>query len=109
MIKPLIIAGFTAAFLVAAPALAQPQNDDAAARAVPVSYADLDLSQEADAQTLLRRLRQAANAACESHLAASSNARLTRAIAQCREDALTYAVARLDHPELTRLHRAERR
>ena len=109
MMKPLIVAGFSAALLLAAPAFAQPANNDAQANAVPVSYADLDLTQEADAQMLLRRLRHAASAACESQVAASGNARLARAIDRCRSDALEYAVARLDHPELTRLHAAERR
>jgi UrcA family protein len=108
MLKSLIVAGFSAAALLASPALAQSMESEAPARAVPVSYADLDLSQTADAQTLLQRLRYAATAACEQNAAAQGNARLERAIEQCRTEALDSAVAQLDQPELTRLHAARR-
>jgi UrcA family protein len=107
MIKSLIVTGFSAAALMATPAMAQSVKEDA--RAVPVSYADLDLTQAADAQLLLQRLRYAASAACEQNAAAQGNARLERAIDQCRTDALDSAVAQLDQPELTRLYVAQRR
>jgi len=106
MIKHLIIAGFSAAALFAAPALAQTGSE---ARAVPVSYADLDLTRTGDAQTLLNRLRYAAAASCTQIAAAQGNTRLNRAITQCSDEALDTAVAQIDRPELSRLHAAQRR
>lgn len=108
MLKGLIVIGFSAVALLATPALAQSAQDDARARATPVSYADLDLSQPEDAATLLQRLRNAAAASCEQNAAAQGNPRLERAIAQCRDEALSSAVAQLDQPELTRLHASRR-
>lgn len=108
MLKKLIVLGFSVAALLATPALAQSPQDDSRGRAMPVSYADLDLSQPEDAATLLQRLRTAAAASCEQNAAAQGNARLERAIAQCRDEALNSAVAQLDQPELTRLHAARR-
>ncbi|HRP12147.1 MAG TPA: UrcA family protein [Terricaulis sp.] len=106
MIKHLIVAGFSAAVLFAAPALAQTGSE---ARAVPVSYADLDLTRTGDAQTLLNRLRYAAEASCTQVAAAQGNPRLDRAIARCTTDALDSAVAQIDRAELSRLHAAQRR
>ena len=60
MLKKLIVLGFSVAALLATPALAQSPQDDSRGRAMPVSYADLDLSQPEDAATLLQRLRTAA-------------------------------------------------
>jgi len=105
MLKSLIVAGISAAAMLSAPAFAQTADQ---ARAVPVSYADLDLSQTADAQTMLQRLRYAAQASCERNAAAQGNPRLERAIAQCREEALESAVAQLDQPELTRVYATQR-
>ena len=64
-----------------------------------VSYADLDLSHEADAQRLLNRLRRAAASVCESgdvSLARQAQAR------SCRQSAIAIAVAKLQAPLVAR-------
>ena len=61
----------------------------------PVSYADLDLSQAADARLLANRLRRAAAELCET--ADITVARQTQARA-CRQAALRRAVHELQAP-----------
>lgn len=90
----------------AASALAQP--NDGEARAVPVRYADLDLSQTEDAQSLLSRLRYAAMRACAAEMQNQEGPAARRAIAECRDSAVAAAVAQIGETELTRLHQAQR-
>jgi len=108
MIKSLFIVFFSAASVIAAPALAQTAHHDGAARAMPVRYADLDLRQTEDAAALLSRLHQAASASCAPDQTAQANPRMRRAIDRCRDDAVASAVARIDREELTRLHARRR-
>jgi len=79
---------------LAAPAAAAPTAEQV--RLVErVSYADLDLSKEADAQRLVNRLRRAAADVCENgdiSLARQSQARA------CRQSAMAMAVAELQAP-----------
>jgi UrcA family protein len=106
--KRILIAAACLAAFGAASATAQEQTAPAA-RAVPVSYAGLDLSRTDEAAQLLNRMRTAAQRACTAEVAGRAAAPLRRAIETCREDAVATAVARLDQPELTRLHEATRR
>jgi UrcA family protein len=78
------------------------------ARAVPVRYADLNLSQSDDAATLLERLRLATTRACEVREVAHPVARTQRGIEACRQAALAEAVAKLDAPMVTQLYADQR-
>jgi UrcA family protein len=84
-------------------AVAVSDND----RAVPVRYADLDLSRADDAAALLSRLRSAAGRACAIDEVRRPGAALSRAMQDCREEAVARAVAQLNSPELTRLYAAD--
>jgi len=71
-----------------------------------VSFADLDLSKPAGAQTLYKRIKAAAAYVC------GSNGRYTRlggrkAWRACYDTAVANAVAQIDRPSLTALHREE--
>ena len=74
--------------------------------AVHVSYAGLDLSSEAGAAILYRRLKVAARQVCES----LNERQLTQHArwAACYEKALTDAVAQVNQPQVTALHRIQR-
>jgi UrcA family protein len=79
---------------------------DAAAerRQVAVSYADLDLSKPAGAQTLYKRIKGAASRVCRPtglYVMASRSHR------KCIETAVADAVAQVDRPSLTALHREQ--
>jgi UrcA family protein len=82
---------------------------EARPRAISVAYADLDLSRRDDASVLLGRLRLAAARACEVREVRQPGPTLRRAIAACRDEAVTQAVASIDAPELTRLYIPARR
>lgn len=73
---------------------------------VTVSYADLDLSKAAGAQTLYKRIKNAAARVC------GSSGRYTilegrKAWHACYDTAVANAVAQIDRPTLTALHREE--
>jgi UrcA family protein len=75
-------------------------------RAVRVSYADLDLTRQADVQLLLGRIENAAYRACggdpRQHPSYSVIPRRTEAaFKECREDAIARAVATIDAPVLS--------
>jgi UrcA family protein len=95
----LVAAGAAAATLIA-PAMAQAQ--DVGARAVRVRYADLDLSQPADASRMLARLHHAAKEVCDDPgirpLIFRAGERL------CEKAALDHAVASLNAPMLSALY-----
>ncbi|MES1156799.1 MAG: UrcA family protein [Alphaproteobacteria bacterium] len=78
-----------------------------AARAV--SYSDLDLTQAADARTMLTRLDRAARFACGGDARFDENYRIApNAVAAefelCRADALNSAVSQLNAPTVSRLY-----
>jgi UrcA family protein len=79
---------------LAAPAAAAPAGE-AFHLVQRVSYADLDLSKEADAQRLLNRLRRAAADVCESGDISLARQAQSRA---CRQSAMAMAVAELQAP-----------
>lgn len=106
--KKLISIAIFSAVALAGPALAQEGEANDIARAVPVRYADLDLSRATDAAILLSRLHNAANAACERPEIAQQGPALRRVMDACRTRALEAAVARINEPQLTALYDAER-
>ena len=71
---------------------------------VTVSFADLDLSKPAGAQTLYKRIRAAARRVCgpvDAHIA------VRRSSGECLGTAIADAVAQVDRPSLTALHEAD--
>jgi UrcA family protein len=71
-----------------------------------VSYADLDLSKPAGAQTLYKRIKAAAARVC----ARNDNYSILegrRAYHACFDTAVANAVSQIDRPALTALHREE--
>lgn len=81
-------------------------GDDAPqqARARPVSYSDLDVSRDADAATLMSRLRYAAMRVCEIKETEQLQPAARRNERNCRADSLASAVADVRSPALSRLH-----
>jgi UrcA family protein len=71
---------------------------------VKVSYADLNLSQPVDVQTLYRRLRNAAASVCSQYQ--SRELAVHHAYTRCYESALESAVAEIRSPELLAVDRA---
>jgi UrcA family protein len=71
-----------------------------------VSFADLDLSKAAGAQTLYKRIKVAARRVCgpaDRYTYGASN----NAFRKCFEAAVAHAVAQVDRPSLTALHQDE--
>jgi len=71
-----------------------------------VVYADLDLSQADDAEVLLGRIKEAAYRVCggdpRSHVGYDlMPSRIEWAFRECRDEAVTRAIARIDMPQLT--------
>jgi UrcA family protein len=91
------------ACLVASSASAEPK-----AKTQTVNFADLDLSKPAGAQTLYKRIKAAARNVCGpvDHYTFAGPAKAFR---QCYEKAIADAVAQIDRPSLTALHREETR
>lgn len=88
---------------VTPPSHAEP--DAAVTRTAAVAYADLDLSDDAGAQSLYRRIRVAARAVCTAtDLDFDLEAR--RRQRACARDAVAGAVERIGSDSLTRLHRS---
>lgn len=77
-------------------------------KSLAVSFADLDLSKSAGAQTLYKRIKAAARHVCgptDQYTFVTS----ASAFRQCFEKAVADAVAQVDRPSLTALHREEAR
>jgi UrcA family protein len=89
--------------LVAYSASAEPK-----AKSQAVSYADLDLSKPAGAQTLYKRIKAAARNVCGpvDQYTFQTPSKTFRA---CFDKAVADAVAQVDRPSLTALHREETR
>jgi UrcA family protein len=75
-------------------------------KSLAVSYADLDLSKPAGAQTLYKRIKKAARSVCGpvDNYTFVTPAKTFR---QCYEHAIADAVAQVDRPSLTALHQVE--
>ena len=77
-------------------------------KSLAVSYADLDLSKPAGAQTLYKRIKAAARHVCgptDQYTFVTS----ASAFRQCFNKAVADAVGQVDRPSLTALHREESR
>jgi UrcA family protein len=81
----------------AAPAKAQPDDQSTSVR---VRFTDLDISHPAGASVLLKRIERAAVTVCGGE-PGSSFLGQNSAYQQCREDAISQAVRRVDAPMLT--------
>lgn len=105
----LICLVFISTALLVAPAFAQASGSSDRVRAVPVRYADLDLSRTDGASALMSRLRRAATTACEPVQPPRLGPAARRAVERCRTEALNAAVAEVDEPVFTRLYEERRR
>jgi UrcA family protein len=70
-----------------------------------VDFKDLDLSKQADAKRLYRRLQMAAGEVCIGYPIAEGLRNSPRA--RCEQAAVTHAVETIAHPNLTALHVAK--
>ena len=73
---------------------------------VPVAYADLDLTRQADVQILLGRIEKAAYRACGGNPRRHSSYDMTPSYTaavfkECREDAIARAIGAIDAPALS--------
>lgn len=73
-----------------------------------VSFADLDLSKPAGAQTLYKRIQKAARHVC-GPIDKYTYVTPWKAFRECYEEAIAAAVAQVDRPSLTALHREQTR
>ena len=89
--------------LVAYSASAEPK-----AKTQTVNFADLDLSKAAGAQTLYKRIKAAARHVC-GPIDNYTFVTPAKAFRECYDKAIADAVAQIDRPSLTALHREEAR
>jgi UrcA family protein len=89
--------------LVAYSASAEPK-----VKSQSVSFADLDLSKPAGAQTLYKRIQKAARHVC-GPIDKYTYVIPRKAFRECYEEAIAAAVAQVDRPSLTALHREQTR
>lgn len=93
-----------AAFAVCSCLVSYSASAEPSVKSQTVSYADLDLSKPAGVQTLYQRIKAAARNVCgpvDQYTYASSH----RAFRKCCETAIADAVAQVDRPTLTALHK----
>jgi UrcA family protein len=102
-LKLAVVAGIAmTAFTMSAMAAETPR---VRAYSVKVNYSDLDLTKEEDAREMLGRLERAASIVCGGNdrfsvAYKSPTGRSARFFEECREDALSRAVATVDSREL---------
>jgi UrcA family protein len=90
------VRSFASALLLAAIAQAAIASPAVEKRSITVSYADLDLTQQADAHILYRRILAAAAIACDAHHGRDP-ARLSHYHA-CRDAVVARTVAKVNRP-----------
>lgn len=99
-----LAAGLALASLSASALAAELVGKDAQVNGITVKYGDLDLSKRGDVRTLLARLERAANKACGAvhglHPASALSARHTPEFMECRDNAVSQAVAAVGAPTL---------
>ena len=72
---------------------------------VKVSYADLNLEKEEDAQALYRRLRQASKQACDFRgIRVLGSLKRTAEARRCYREALSATVEQIDNEMVTNIH-----
>jgi UrcA family protein len=102
-------AALTAALVfgaVLAPSAQAQSHADPIVREQTVAYGDLDLSQEADAREMLRRLNWAAFRACGGVSAVGAPGHQRAQLASCKAAATAEAVNALGAPQVQRAHEA---
>jgi UrcA family protein len=95
-----LVPGVAIAVLLAAAASAGAKPVDPTT-SVRVGFADLNINDPAGADALLKRIERAAVTACGGWLGAPLLEAPMTAYQQCREDAISRAVSRLNAPMLT--------
>jgi UrcA family protein len=97
-----------AAFAVCTSLIAYSASAESDVKSQTVSFDDLDLSKPAGAQTLYKRIQKAARHVCGP---ADNYSYLTprKKFRECFEEAVAAAVAQVDRPSLTALHREQTR
>jgi UrcA family protein len=96
-----LLASAALAVSLAPSAAAEPTRFDRVVH-VRVSYADLDIGNEAGAKTLMRRIETAAERACGG-MSTSRQLRMNNRIGACRTEAISNAVAGVGAPQLSAL------
>ena len=104
-IRTILVTAVVTVMAIPAIAGATPFINEYDRAAVRVSYADLDLSNEAGLATLYSRLKSASQAVCgsRSFIEAGSLEQLAEN-KRCYESALSKAIARIDNDKLSDLH-----
>ncbi len=105
VVRSLWIATVVTAMAIPAIASATPNINDRDHAAVRVTYADLDLSNEAGLQTLYGRLKAASYSVCGSRsIIDAGSLRQLAENKRCYKSALSKAVAKFDSAELNQIH-----
>lgn len=97
-----------AAFAVCTSLVAYSASAESGVKSQTVSFADLDLSKPAGAQTLYKRIQKAARHVCgpiDKYMYVTPR----KAFRECYQEAIAAAVAQVDRPSLTALHREQTR
>jgi UrcA family protein len=97
-----------AAFAVCTSLIAYSASAEPKVKTQAVSYADLDLSKPAGAQTLYKRIKAAARSVC-GPVDQYTFVTAPSAFRECFDKAVADAVSQVDRPSLTALHREETR
>lgn len=108
MINSKLTKSFAASLLVVvlgAPAIATAATPSyLEERKATVSYADLNLENEAGVRVLYRRLQRAAKDVCGVAHLSNAPIRVYQQARQCYQDTLSEAIADIDNTALTRIH-----
>lgn len=106
VVRTFLVTVVVTAMAIPAIAGATPSINEADRAAVRVSYADLNLSNEAGLATLYARLKSASSAVCGSRRSLIEAGSLHQLVEnkRCYEGALSKAVARIDNDKLSELH-----
>lgn len=95
-----------AAFAVCTCLVSYSASAELSVKSQAVSFADLDLSKAAGAQTLYKRIRAAARHVC-GPVDQYTNLTSSKSFRKCYDAAIADAVAQVDRPSLTALHKEE--
>jgi UrcA family protein len=93
-----------AALLVAAGASAADRT--ATSADIAVKYSDVQLANEADAETLYKKLRAAARAVCDDNAGGHRTLEVRARAEKCVKQVLADAVQKIDQPLLTTVHQS---
>ncbi len=110
-VRKLLIASAVLVLGIPAIASATPLINDEGKPVVRVSYADLNLSNEAGVATLYRRIQSATSAVCgpqRSFREAGSQEQL-RHNKQCYRDTVSKIVAKINNPLLDKVHAGKKK